>query len=176
MYQKIRSSFGKYIECQDTPAQCDCDIPPNAVLQDVYMTKNPCMCERWNVLSKPPYLSFCLISSVSANRLDINCVPGLSEHSANTEVVHFAAKGMNHEEGGWPRDVDAAEPEQKARYTKKMEKDEDYIKSMEQQAIGLIHAMRQVRICQICMPTAMVCMLLFLLPVAILMLLLSTWL
>lgn len=75
----------------------------------------------------------------------MDCVPMLSEHAANTEITVFADKGMYHEEGGWPRDVDASEPEQKQRYLKKAEKDEDYVKSMDVQTGGIIHAMRQVR-------------------------------
>ena len=36
-------------------------------------------------------------------------------------------QGMCHTEGGWPRDVNSADVEQKARYRKKLEKDEDFI-------------------------------------------------
>ena len=34
---------------------------------------------------------------------------------------------MSHTEGGWPRDVNTADVEQKSRYRKKIEKDEDFI-------------------------------------------------
>ena len=37
---------------------------------------------------------------------------------------------MNHLEGGWPKDVDCTEKEQTARYRKKVEKDEQYIKQI----------------------------------------------
>ena len=34
---------------------------------------------------------------------------------------------MSHTEGGWPRDVNPADAEQKSRYRKKLEKDEDFL-------------------------------------------------
>ena len=49
----------------------------------------------------------------------------LSEmNTARTEVV---SQGMNHTEGGWPKDVNCYDPEQTSRYRKKIEKDEDFI-------------------------------------------------
>jgi dynein intermediate chain 2 len=37
---------------------------------------------------------------------------------------------MLHTEGGWPKDVDPQELEHTIRYRKKIEKDEDYIKTI----------------------------------------------
>lgn len=37
---------------------------------------------------------------------------------------------MNHVEGGWPKDVDYTEAEHVIRYRKKVEKDEEYIKTL----------------------------------------------
>lgn len=47
--------------------------------------------------------------------LDMDCVPMLSEHSANTNIVEYKDRGMVHEEGGWPKDIDPTEPDQKIR-------------------------------------------------------------
>ena len=37
---------------------------------------------------------------------------------------------MNHLEGGWPKDIDYTEKEQTARYRKKVEKDEEYLRQI----------------------------------------------
>jgi len=38
----------------------------------------------------------------------------------------MANQGINHTEGGWPKDVTATDPEQTTRYRKKTEKDEQF--------------------------------------------------
>ena len=48
----------------------------------------------------------------------------------NTEVVEYVSRGINHVEGGWPKDVDASEAEQTIRYRKKTEKEEEYIQAV----------------------------------------------
>nr|XP_027213979.1 dynein intermediate chain 3, ciliary-like [Penaeus vannamei] len=50
--------------------------------------------------------------------------------NVNTETIDFASTGMNHTEGGWPKDVSTTEDDQKVRYRKKIEKDDVYIHSM----------------------------------------------
>jgi len=41
--------------------------------------------------------------------------------------MDFESKGINHTEGGWPKDVNHLEVEQVVRYRKKMEKDVSYV-------------------------------------------------
>lgn len=60
---------------------------------------------------------------------------GLSE--VNTERATFESRGINHTEGGWPKDVNLADPEQTTRYRRKIEKDELYIS----QVMGLTKPM-----------------------------------
>ena len=48
----------------------------------------------------------------------------------NTERFECENRGMNHTEGGWPKDVNPAEVEQTIRYRKKVEKDEAYISTV----------------------------------------------
>lgn len=54
----------------------------------------------------------------------------MSEHEANTNEVLYSKHNINHEEGGWPKDVDYAEAEHTIRFRKKVEKDEDYINTV----------------------------------------------
>ena len=45
----------------------------------------------------------------------------------NTERYETESRGMNHVEGGWPKDINIAEVEQTIRFRKKVEKDEAYV-------------------------------------------------
>lgn len=45
----------------------------------------------------------------------------------NTERATFESRGINHTEGGWPKDVSLSDPEQTTRYRRKIEKDELFI-------------------------------------------------
>lgn len=48
----------------------------------------------------------------------------------NTKRFESESCGLNHEEGGWPKDVNHQVMEQTIRFRKKVEKDESYINSI----------------------------------------------
>lgn len=48
----------------------------------------------------------------------------------NTARFESESRGINHVEGGWPKDVNPQEMEQTIRFRKKVEKDESYINSV----------------------------------------------
>jgi len=48
----------------------------------------------------------------------------------NTLRAEFMSQGMNHFEGGWPKDINPAENDQTMRFRKKIEKDDVYISSV----------------------------------------------
>ena len=48
----------------------------------------------------------------------------------NTETASFTNRGILHTQGGWPKDVDAADVEHTIRYRKKIEKDDEYVRSI----------------------------------------------
>lgn len=50
----------------------------------------------------------------------------------NTLRFESDSSGMNHLEGGWPKDINPQEMEQTIRFRKKVEKDEGYIASIMQ--------------------------------------------
>ncbi len=54
--------------------------------------------------------------------LELDTTPDYSEHEAGTEPVILATVGVNHVEGGWPKDVDTETEDAKERYRKKVEK------------------------------------------------------
>ena len=45
----------------------------------------------------------------------------------NTVRYETENRGMNHTEGGWPKDINPAEVDQTIRFRKKAEKDDGYI-------------------------------------------------
>lgn len=48
----------------------------------------------------------------------------------NTLRFESDSSGMNHLEGGWPKDINPQEMEQTIRFRKKVEKDEGYLASI----------------------------------------------
>ena len=52
----------------------------------------------------------------------------------NTERFETDTRGINHTEGGWPKDVNPQEIEQVMRYRKKVEKEESYVNTIAQLA------------------------------------------
>ncbi len=54
----------------------------------------------------------------------------------NTERYETESRGVNHTEGGWPKDINPAEVEQTIRFRKKVEKDEHYISVV--QTLGMV--------------------------------------
>jgi len=62
--------------------------------------------------------------------LDIQAKPEKSENIVNTERFNYIPLGMLHTEGGWPKEIDATEKEQTARFKKKVEKDDEYIRQV----------------------------------------------
>ena len=52
----------------------------------------------------------------------------------NTERFETDTRGINHTEGGWPKDVNPQEIEQVMRFRKKVEKDEMYVNTIMQLA------------------------------------------
>ncbi|KAL6779670.1 DIC2 [Auxenochlorella protothecoides x Auxenochlorella symbiontica] len=54
--------------------------------------------------------------------------PSMSEHEVNTVVLQTVSQAVDATLGRWPKDVDPTDAQQVARFRKKMEKDEDYIR------------------------------------------------
>lgn len=104
-YIKLRKQFGRHPKFADEGAEMIADIRPNEEHAKEYIPRNP-------------------VITVT------QCAPEMSEHDANTVAVILASKAMSHVEGGWPKDVDYSEAEHTIRYRKKVEKDEDYIKTV----------------------------------------------
>lgn len=114
VYTKKRSEFGRQCIFSDRAAEIVLDIAPNPADLNNYIERSPC-------------------------EIGIQCAKEMSEHYVNTERSEFTVKGINHVEGGWPKDINYAEPEQVARFRKKVEKEEMYV----QQVLALGEKMEQ---------------------------------
>nr|XP_042138999.1 dynein axonemal intermediate chain 2 isoform X3 [Peromyscus maniculatus bairdii] len=118
VYVKKRSEFGKQCNFSDRQAELNIDIPPNPELSTLYVERNPV-------------------------DTGIQCSASMSEHEANTERFEMESCGVNHVEGGWPKDVNPQELEQTIRFRKKVEKDENYINAVMQLGSIMEHCIKQ---------------------------------
>jgi dynein intermediate chain 2, axonemal len=60
------------------------------------------------------------------NFIELDNITDLSVHQVNTMRVSTGEKGMFHKEGGWPETIDPTEPQQYARFMKKIDKDQGF--------------------------------------------------
>ncbi|MEQ2275609.1 Dynein intermediate chain 2, axonemal, partial [Xenotaenia resolanae] len=61
----------------------------------------------------------------------------------NTERFESNSCGMNHVEGGWPKDINPKDVEQTIRFRKKVEKEENYINSLQHLGSVMEHCIKQ---------------------------------
>ncbi|XP_069581767.1 dynein axonemal intermediate chain 2 [Brachyistius frenatus] len=118
VYTKLRSEFGRQCRFSDRPAELLLDVPPdpNLALQFIQRTHRD--------------------QAVQACR-------DMSEHQVNTERFESESCGINHVEGGWPKDINPDEMEQTIRFRKKVEKDESYGNSLLQLGGVMDYCIRQ---------------------------------
>ena len=67
----------------------------------------------------------------------------------NTDCASTENRGINHKEGGWPRDVNPQESDQTARYRKKIEKDETYTNTVLRLGQQMEHYIKQTLLFQL---------------------------
>ncbi|XP_077979929.1 dynein intermediate chain 3, ciliary-like [Glandiceps talaboti] len=118
VYTKKRNEFGRQCNFSDRQAELHVDILPDESLSANFVEKNPV-------------------------DTGIQCVQEMSEHEVNTERFETESRGINHVEGGWPKDVNPSEVEQVLRYRKKVEKDEMYINTIQMLGGVMEHTIKQ---------------------------------
>ncbi|XP_056153620.1 dynein axonemal intermediate chain 2 [Lampris incognitus] len=118
VYNKKRSEFGRQCNFSDRPAELYSDIHPEPSLAANFIEKDPC-------------------------DIAIQCSQEMSEHEVNTKSFESESCGMNHVEGGWPKDVNPQEVEQTIRFRKKVEKDEHFINTILQLGSIMEHCIKQ---------------------------------
>ena len=121
VYTKKRSEFGRQANFSDKSAEINFDVPPEDSLLEQYVEKNPCD------------LGIQCAGEMSEHEVNMNqviCMRPITLLQVNTERYETENRGMNHVEGGWPKDINPAEVEQTIRFRKKVEKDEAYISTI----------------------------------------------
>jgi len=100
-YTRKRVDFGRHPKFEDTEIISICDTEPTNEFNESYVPREHTM-------------------------MEIDCVPEVSEHWVNTERFIQDDQGMNHEEGGWPKEVNTQEFSEKQRHIRKLETDETF--------------------------------------------------
>ncbi|NXL39807.1 DNAI2 protein, partial [Glaucidium brasilianum] len=118
VYTRRRSHFGRPCSFSDRPAQLSADIAPEPGMASGFVRRNK-------------------VDSAVQHTSD------MSEHEVNTERVEVESRGVNHVEGGWPKDINPQEVEQTLRFRKKVEKDENYINSIMHLGALMEHCVKQ---------------------------------
>ncbi|XP_029022455.1 dynein axonemal intermediate chain 2 [Betta splendens] len=118
VYMKLRGEFGRQCLLSDRPVELLVDFPPNPSLGLQFIQKTP-------------------------RDQAVQACTDTSEHQVNTERFESDSCGINHVEGGWPKDVDPGEMEQTIRFRKKVEKDEGYMNTLLQLGSVMEHCIRQ---------------------------------
>ncbi|XP_060700806.1 dynein axonemal intermediate chain 2 [Hemiscyllium ocellatum] len=118
VYTKIRSEFGRQCNFSDRPAELHVDIVPDPSLAENFIEKNPV-------------------------DVFVQVSKDMSEHEVNTERFKTESRGINHVEGGWPKDINANDLEHTIRYRKKVEKDENYVYTLMQLGSLMEHCIKQ---------------------------------
>ncbi|XP_055552003.1 dynein axonemal intermediate chain 2-like isoform X11 [Falco biarmicus] len=118
VYTRKRSEFGRPCSFSDRPAKVSVDIPPDPSMAGAFILRNP-------------------VDSFVQHTSD------MSEHEVNTERVEVESRGINHVEGGWPKDINPQEVEQTIRFRKRVERDENYINAITHLGTLMEHCVKQ---------------------------------
>uniref|UniRef100_A0A8B9G4E8 Dynein axonemal intermediate chain 2 n=1 Tax=Amazona collaria TaxID=241587 RepID=A0A8B9G4E8_9PSIT len=118
LYTRKRSEFGRPCCFSDQVATVNVDISPDPGLAGSFVPRDP------------------VHTSVQHST-------EMSEHEVNTDRVKVQSRGVNHVEGGWPKDVNPREADQTARFRKKLEKDEHYVNAITQLGTLTEHCIKQ---------------------------------
>eukprot|EP00397_Hematodinium_sp_SG-2012_P036277 GEMP01039144.1.p1 GENE.GEMP01039144.1~~GEMP01039144.1.p1 ORF type:complete len:503 (+),score=82.70 GEMP01039144.1:336-1844(+) len=105
IYMKKRKEFGRYCAFDDVEPKILGAIERNPDSADMFVEQ-----------------------TVLNITLDNN--PPMSEHSVNTARVQTKNRGMNHQEGGWPKEIDASEAVDKDKWRRRLEKDPGFTQAV----------------------------------------------
>ncbi|VVC90885.1 unnamed protein product [Leptidea sinapis] len=101
-YTRRRKYFGRQTLFEDHGPELCVSIPSNPALYKHYILRNPV-------------------------NVAVQNTSTMSEHWVNSVRAEYTNSGMNHVEGGWPKDINMNDPEATQRYRRKIEKDDAYI-------------------------------------------------
>lgn len=117
-YSKLRKNYGRQPLFQTVPAQMLDSVNPSKEDQKDYMLRNP------------------------VHRA-VQAVLPMSENEINTPFLESRDQGMNHLEGGWPKDVQPSNEEHTLRHRRRIMHDESYCESILRLAPSMMHYIDQ---------------------------------
>lgn len=117
-YIKIRKDFGKQMRF--------CEVP-TAMLDTISLDKNE-------------QKLYCLRNPVNCETQTTNT---FSEHYVNTKRIELRNQGINHAEGGWPKDVNFNDEEATTRYRRRFEREDSYVSAILNSHQNLEHLIKQ---------------------------------
>ncbi|XP_046959677.1 dynein axonemal intermediate chain 2-like [Vanessa cardui] len=117
-YVKIRKDFGQQARFCEVPAVMLDSIDPNKHHQKLYCLRNPTSNESQTVIK-------------------------LSEHYVNTKKIVLHDQGVNHVEGGWPKDIHYLDEDATFRHRRRFERDDSYVSAILNSYDGLKHLIDQ---------------------------------
>ncbi|KAJ3189484.1 Dynein intermediate chain 2, axonemal [Gaertneriomyces sp. JEL0708] len=118
VYQRKRRDFGRQPTFTERLASLSVNIPPD-----------PSAGRQWE--------------EKKTGSVEIQCGGEKSEHEVNTESFVLSNKGILHTQGGWPKDVDPTDVEHTIRYRKKVEKDDEYMRAVQNLGSAMEHCIKQ---------------------------------
>ncbi|CAG9561133.1 unnamed protein product [Danaus chrysippus] len=101
-YTRRRREFGRQTLFEDKNAELSVSIPSDPSMYKHYILRNPV-------------------------NVSVENTKSMSEHWVNSVRAEYTSSGVNHVEGGWPKDININDPEATQRYRRKIEKDDAYI-------------------------------------------------
>lgn len=104
-YTKLRKDFGRQVLFQMVPAHLLDSINPDKEQQNQYMLRNP------------------------VDR-EVQATMPQSEHETNTKELVIHEQGINHTEGGWPREIHLYNEEHIARHCRRVQHEDNYIRTV----------------------------------------------
>lgn len=109
------ADFGRRPQFDNTETKLVGTIEPDMKMRETFLLRNP-------------------------NRLVLDNIPVLSQHSVNTDRVPTNHRGMKHSEGGWAENIDPTEQNDRLKYVKKLDRDPvfGYIPAVKETTSGAI--------------------------------------
>lgn len=95
MYTKLRKDFGRYVSYKRVDAEVLLDYTPNAD-------------DTKDLWTEEQYAEKAVQSGED-----------FSEHTVNTHRITVDTRGVQHKQGGWPREIDPTDAEHTTRYRKR---------------------------------------------------------
>lgn len=117
-YTRQRKNFGNHPDFEDTSPAILASVEPDATLKEKWVDRH-------------------------TTSVELDCIPGQSSHWVNTERFIQEHRGMTHAEGGWPREINTKEFQDKQRYLRRVENEPTYQGSVRDLAYSAERAVMQ---------------------------------